>query len=411
MSRFTHSGVNASKAPSRLQIIVLGYIVRGPLGGMTWSDLTYVLGLAGLGHDVYFIEESGDSPWCCYDPTRQITDSDPTYGLQFAAETFARVGLGLSERWAYYDAHTSRWFGPCANRILDICTTADLVLNLAGVNPLHPWFINIPARAFIDKDPVFTQIRHLSDPAAITLAQQHTTFFSFAENFGSDRSVIPMDGLAWQGTRHPIFLDAWPATPAPAEGNFTTVMQWDSYPALEHRGLRYGMKSDSFAPYLSLPERASDILELALGGATAPRDLLRSKGWKLRDPIEGSASPWTYQAYIQQSKAEFSVAKHSYVVSRSGWFSERSAAYLASGRPVVIQETGFSDWLPTGAGVLPFSSPEEALAGIEEVNSRYAFHCKAARAIAEEYFDSRKVLPRLIEKAMNSGTVPAARSC
>jgi hypothetical protein len=161
------------------------------------------------------------------------------------------------------------------------------------------------------------------------------------------------------------------------------------------------MKSDSFWPYLDLPERAGRIFELALGSPTAPRALLRSKGWAERDSREPTRDPWTYQRYIQHSKAEFSVAKHGYVVSRSGWFSERSAAYLASGRPVVTQETGFSDWLQTGSGVIPCSTPGEALAGIEEVNSRYEFHCRAARVIAEEYFDARKVLPRLIEYAMS----------
>ena len=138
---------------------------------------------------------------------------------------------------------------------------------------------------------------------------------------------------------------------------------------------------------------------------SAPRDVLRSNGWTLCNPLEISRDPWTYQRYIQQSKGEFSVAKHGYVVSHSGWFSERSAVYLASGRPAVVQETGFSDWLPTGAGIIPFNTPEEALAGIEDINRRYEFHCRAARAVAEEYFDARKVLRRLVECAMN--TVPA----
>jgi hypothetical protein len=161
------------------------------------------------------------------------------------------------------------------------------------------------------------------------------------------------------------------------------------------------MKSDSFGSYLDLPERVGPILELAVGSPTAPRDLLRAKGWTVSDPIEAARTPWSYQHYIQQSKAEFGVAKHGYVVTRSGWFSERSAAYLSSGRPIIVQETGFSDWLQTGAGVIPFSTPEDALAGIEEINSHYDFHCRAARAVAEEYFDSDKVLSRLIDKAMN----------
>ncbi len=392
-----------SKTVSRLRIIVLGYIVRGPLGGMAWSDLHYLMGLVQLGHDVYFVEDSDDYP-SCYDPVRGITDTDPTYGLQFATSIFERFGLG--DRWAYYDAHTSRWLGPCANHILGICATADLLLNLAGVNPLRPWLMEIPVRALVDKDPVFTQIRHLSEDAARNRALQHTAFFSFGENIGLSRSTIPKDGLPWQATRHPIFLDAWSVMPGLEQGKFTTVMLWDSYPAREYNGRRYGMKSDSFGAYIDLPQKAGPIFDLAVGSPMVPRALLCSKGWALRDPREPTRDPWTYQGYIQQSKAEFSVAKHGYVVSRSGWFSERSASYLASGRPVLIQETGFSDWLQTGAGVISFNTPEEALAGIEEINSRYEFHCQAARAIAQEYFDSRQVLLRLLEDAINPTPTP-----
>jgi hypothetical protein len=166
------------------------------------------------------------------------------------------------------------------------------------------------------------------------------------------------------------------------------------------------MKSEAFLSYVGLPERAGRIFELAVGSASAPRELLRRKGWGLRDPLEATRDPWTYEDFIRRSKAEFGVVKHGYVVSRSGWFSERSACYLASGRPVLMQETGFSDWLPTGAGVFSFTTPEEALAGIQEINSHYENHCCAAREVAEAYFDARKVLSELIERAMNSPFAP-----
>jgi hypothetical protein len=163
--------------------------------------------------------------------------------------------------------------------------------------------------------------------------------------------------------------------------------------------VHYGMKSASFGPYMKLPEVVGRSLELAVGGA--PHELLTSNGWSVRDAAVETRDPCAYQRYIQQSKAEFSVAKQGYVITRSGWFSDRSIAYLASGRPVLVQETGFSDWMRTGCGVLPFTSPEEAIDGVEEINRRYAFHCGAAREIAEEYFDANNVLPRLIERAMN----------
>jgi hypothetical protein len=247
----------------------------------------------------------------------------------------------------------------------------------------------------------------LTDPAARLRALQHTAFFSFGENIGLRHTTVPRDGFPWQATRQPIVLDAWQVTPGPVQGKFTTIMQWDSYPALLYDGRRYGMKSNAFESYIDLPSKVGSIFELALGSASAPRTLLHDKGWALRDPLQLTRDLWAYQRYLQQSKAEFSVAKHGYVVSRSGWFSERSAAYLASGRPVLIQETGFSNWLPSGEGVLAFKTPEEVCTGIEKINRRYKFHCQAARAIAAEYFDARHVLSHLLELAMNTASTSA----
>jgi hypothetical protein len=161
------------------------------------------------------------------------------------------------------------------------------------------------------------------------------------------------------------------------------------------------MKSASFGPYKDLPALAGPVFELALGSASAPRAALRKRGWAIRDPLEVTRDPWTYQDYIRASKAEFGVAKHGYVVSRSGWFSERSACYLACGRPVLIQDTGFTDWLPSGSGVLAFRNPAEARAGVAEINDHYGRHCRAAREVAAEYFDARKVLGQLVDRAMN----------
>jgi hypothetical protein len=332
--------------------------------------------------------------------------TDPAYGMRFATAAFGRLGLGA--RWAYHDAHTARWLGPCAGGIRQVLREADLLLNVSGVNPLRPWFEGIPARVLVDTDPVFTQVRHLTDPAARRNALGHTAFLTFGENAPAGRSGVPDDGLPWAATRQPVVLDAWPVTPGPQGARFTTVMQWDSYPAREYGGRRFATKAESFTPYLDLPGRVGPVLELALGSASAPRPLLRQKGWLLRDPLEVARDPWTYQSYLQQSKAEFTVAKHGYVVTRSGWFSERSAAYLASGRPVVTQDTGLSGLLPTGRGLLTYTNPEEAVAAIEAVNGRYEEHCRAARDIAEAYFDARRVLPQLIERALNPAAAPAA---
>ena len=196
-----------SMGAGTLRIIALGFMVRGPIGGLAWCDLHYLLGLAQLGHDVYFVEDSDDYP-SCYDPGRGVTDIDPTYGLRFVDQTFDRVGLG--SRWAYYDAHNAHWHGPCADRILKICKSGDILLNRAGINnPLRPWLMGIPVRVFIDEDPVFTQIRHLAEPELKNNALRHTAFFTLAENIRHRKDLLPDDGLPWKVTRHPVFLDAW----------------------------------------------------------------------------------------------------------------------------------------------------------------------------------------------------------
>ena len=383
----------------RLRIVLLGYIVRCPLGGMAWHHLQYAMGLAELGHDVLFVEDSDDYP-SCYDPTTDSTGVDPTYGLRFADDAFQRVGL--SGNWAYYDAHTSSWHGPRADDAPRSVRAADVLLNLGGVNPLRSWSLDVPVRVFIDHEPALTQVRHLSDPRAMKLARQHNRFLSFGEKIGDPDCTVPDDGIQWWPTRQPIVLNAWPVTAGPRHGKFTTVMQWDSHPPGVLGDLRYGMKSDSFMPYLELPQRAGRIFELAVGSASAPRELLQSRGWHLRNPLEPTRDPWAYRDYIRESKAEFSVAKHGYVVTRGGWFSERSAAYMASGRPVLTQETGFSDRLPSGEGVVAFSTPDEAAAGAEDINARYESHCRSARDVIEEFFDSRKVLGALVE-SLSSG--------
>jgi hypothetical protein len=382
----------------RLRIIVTGYILRWPLGGNAWPYLQYVLGLSELGHEVYYLEESGDSPYCCYNAESGDNSTDPGYGLRFTAAAFDSVGLG--DKWAYYDVHTTSWLGPCAERVNDICTTADMLLRLpAMADSLRPWMEEIPVRALIDIDPVFTQLRHLRDPSASRDAHRYNAFFSFGENIPRGTSSIPDDGLPWVGTRPPIVLDAWPVTPGPEDGRFTTVMKWESYRNIEYDGVHYGMKAESFGPYMDLPRHFENQLELSVGGGKTPVDALKRQGWWLSNPLSVSEDMWTYQRYIQASKAEFSVAKQGYVISHSGWLSDRTGAYLASGRPALVQETGFSDWVQADGGLVAFRTPDEAAAGIEDISSRYRFHCRAAREVAEEFFDARKVLQRLLEQA------------
>ena len=391
--------VRSTGSRDRLRIVVAGYIVRCPLGGMAWHHLQYLLGLARLGHHVTFVEDSGDAPWSCYDPSRGVTDEDPSYGLRFTDRIMRQLGL---TRWAYYDSHRDQWHGPAADVVARVRSGADVLLDLGLVNPPRPWTSEIPLALTVDTDPVFNQIRHLSDPQRRARADRYDAHFTFAERVGRPEAYLPRDGFDWRPTRQPVVLDAWPATPAPPEAPFTTVMQWDSYPALEHAGRRFGMKSDSFGPFFDLPQRTRVPLELALGSRDAPRAELEAAGWRLRNPLVPTADPWKYRRYLRHSRGEFSVAKHGYVVASTGWFSERSANYLASGRPVVAQDTGFTDVLPTSEGLLAFSTADEAAAALEDVSADLARHGRAAREIARECFDSGKVLTRLLEDAFAS---------
>ena len=385
-----------------MRIVVIGWIIREPLGGMAWHYLQYVMGLADLGHDVYYVEDSDDRPFR-FHPWTETIDTDPAEGLEFADASFKRIGR--PDCWAYYDAHTTRWLGPAASKIPEVLATADLLLNVAAwVSPMRPWFDRIPVRVFVDTDPAFTQILHLTTPAAKQTALRHNSFFSFGERIGKPSCTIPDDGLAWRPTRQPIFLDAWsssPTTDPPSESNgmFTTVMSWDSYPAREYGGIEYGVKSHAFGPYLDLPRKSAGGFAMAVRRVPKKtRDALAEAGWVLSSPQRTSRDLDAYRDYIRGSKAEFSVAKHAYVITQSGWFSERGAAYLASGRPVLVQDTGFSEFLPSGLGLVAFRDPEEAAAGVKEIDGNYSAHCRAARDIAVEYFDSRKVLARLLDE-------------
>ncbi len=385
-----------TRSDNKLRIVVLGWFVRGPIGGSAWCKLQYVLGLLQLGHEVVFLEDSGDYP-ACYDPSRHTVDADPTYGLRFAHQAFKSLGI---EDWAYYDAHRDAWHGTYLDNIKTYCAEADLLINIGGSTRLRPWTLDIPRRIYVDQDPVFTQIRHLTDARARSHAEQHNVFLTTGYNVAKPISTMPDDGFDWQPFRQPVVLNQWPKCSPRPNGNYTTVMRWLSYSNQVWEGVDYGMKAETFPPYMTLPQCTDQVLEIALGSADAPRNELVEHGWVLQNPLEISRDLVTYQTYLQESKAEFSVAKHGYVVSRCGWFSERSANYLASGRPVILQDAGFSEWMEIGAGVLAFNNFEQALHALESSSAAYEYHADAARQIAETYFSSDKVLSRLIDLAL-----------
>jgi hypothetical protein len=382
---------------SRLRVVVLGYIVRGPLGGMTWHYLQYVLGLARLGHEVLYIEDSGDDPWSCYDPRTGEVGPDCAFGVAYASSVFE--GVGFSGSWGYYDAHTDTWHGSHGSKISKSAADADLLINVSGSNELRSWADGVPRRVYVDTDPAFTQVGNLKDSKRMNRTLAHNVFVSFGENVSTAESQIVDDGMPWRATRQPIVLEQWSVSEPIGGAPLRTVMQWDSYPKLDFEGQSLGMKSESFRDYLDLPGRTNASMEIAVGGPNVPWDELKKEGWRLVNPLEVARDPFSYREYIAGSAGEFSVAKAGYVSARTGWFSERSAAFLASGRPVVVQDTGFSTWLGVGSGVLTFSTPTEAESAIDEIQTRPAHHGRAARKVAESLFDSDAVLSDLVEVA------------
>lgn len=389
---------------TKLRVVVMGYVVRGPLGGMAWSDLQYLASLKALGHDVAYVEDSDDYA-SCYDPRSDETTVDPTYGLAFARDALDSVGLG--DRWSYFDAHSQSWHGPLSPAESSVFSEADVLLNLAGVNPLREWALQVPVRILVDQDPAFTQIKNLTDPARAAFTSDHTSFATFAVNIGDPACSVPDDGVSWRPTRQPVMADRYRATEGPVDGSFTTVMQWESYPPLEFDGKEYGMKSTSFERYLTVARSSEVPLQLAIGAPSPVRARLEEAGWRTLDPRPVTRSVGTYEAFMRGSRGEFGIAKHGYVTTESGWFSERSLAYMMNGRPVVLQDTGFSRWLPTGEGVFAFTTPAEAVEGLRAAAGDRRYGRKAAALVAE-HFDGRKVVQDLLEAATRKPSAPAS---
>jgi hypothetical protein len=405
---------------SRLRIVVTGLIAQHPLlGGVAWDYLQYAVGLARLGHDVYYLEDSGEWPYTA-DGGASGHDwiaHDPTPNVKHLMAVMAR--FGLTDRWAYRFPIRPRWFGLPHRQRRAVIDSADLLINVSGTLKRPQEYRTARRLVYIDSDPVFTQIKLAVPRRYLKFKKRlrtHDVFFSFGEAFSKG---VPGSGITWRPTRQPVLLSEWRHA-LPARDVFSTVMSWTSYRPLRYRGWRYGQKDMELRRFLDLPARVKPAtLEVALsrtqhaewqtddsGGTLiteGPRDLLHRMGWRVVDATELCADLDAYREYVQSSSAEWSVAKNGYVRGQAGWFSCRSACYLAAGRPVVVQDTGFGPVLPVGEGVVPFRSLEGAVAAIQEVEADYVRHARAARAIADEYFDSDKVLTRLVDEAMSQG--------
>lgn len=372
----------------RLKILLSGMVAGDPRqGGATWAVLQYLVGLEALGHDVIVVEPVS---W-------------QGVGSSLAGSPAARYfeSLGLVEgRAALLTAGGEETVGLSYRQVAEFARDADLLLNVSGMLRDERLLESIPIRAFLDLDPGFNQVWEATgEDMGFGLHTHHVTVGTLVGRAGCP---IPTCGCAWIHTFPPIALDLWPlAGPPSRDAAFTTVGHWRSYGSIEHGGIHYGQRAHSLRELIELPTFCSNRFQLALGihpDEVADLEALRANGWDLVDPLAVAGTPLAYAEFIRGSKAELSVAKSGYVDSRSGWFSDRSACYLASGRPVVAQDTGFGDRLPVGAGLLAFATVGEAAAAAERVNADWGRHSAAARELAEEHLEARKVLSTLLER-------------
>ena len=390
----------------KLTIIVTGYAATYPLGGATWDYLQYVLGFARLGHRTYYLEDTGRWTW---DVTQNTFSDDARASVAYLAKWLTALDPALAHNWAVRDVH-GHYYGMSQSQVAQLCREADVFINYSGSCVLREEYMHCQTKVYLDTDPLYNQagvpayVCGTADDTtrwAVDYMRQHDKFLSFGENIGKPFCTVPAALFAWQPTRQPIVLDYWNTPCSPARQVYTTVMSWQPLGgSATVSGIVYGGKHAEFGKVINLPRRTSQVLELAMGGGSPPLDLLRQHGWHVIESYAVSADPWKYREYIQTSKAEFSVAKHAYVATRSGWFSCRSACYLAAGKPVVVQDTGFSESLPTAEGIVAFSTEDEALAAIERVNRDYQHHAVAATRLAREFFDAQRVLRTLLDTVL-----------
>jgi hypothetical protein len=396
-------------------VVVLGMVGRMPLAGVAWQALHYLEGLRRLGLEVYYVEDTAEWP---YDPERNTISEDCAYAVEFLGRLMS--WWGCPENWAYVSATERRVHGLSESKLDRLLRRADALVNLTGATVLREEHLRVPVRIYLETDPVLPQIEVASgNRAAIAWLESHTHHFTYGENIGAADCGVPAGRFAYRATRPPVVLEWWPAQREPAASSpFTTVASWrQTAKDTRWRGETYTWsKHHEFLKFVDLPRLAGRPLELALAvrgcwseerGQWVARDeedaaalkLLRERGWRFANALAISKEILPYRDYILSSRGEFTVAKDQNVRLRSGWFSDRSACYLAAGRPVVTQDTGFGKFLPTGSGLFAFTTMSDVLAAFEAIDSDYPRHSRAAREIAEEHFRAEKVLAKLLDEA------------
>jgi len=391
-AQVTHPrSVNARR---RLRILVSGMIAGVPdQGGAAWAVLQYVLGLLRLGHDVVFVEALDDDA---------IRPAGAPLAASLNAATLDAIGsaFGIADRLAIVHAGTRHSHGIGYDDLQSFAKTADVLINLSGLLREPDLFEPAATRIYVDLDPAFTQLWSTEQGIDMRFAG-HTHFATVGLSIGSDDCSIPTCGLDWIPIVQPIVLDQWPVGSGIDRDALTGIANWRGYGSIDRAGVLYGQKAHSLRELIELPTKTTVPFQIALAiHPDEKRDLdaLSANRWQLVDPQDIAASPGQYREFIRGSWAEFGVAKSGYVHSRCGWFSDRSVCYLASGRPVLAQDTGFPTHLPTGEGLLAFDTMESALESIESIRRDYPRHSRAARRIAELVFDSDTVLGGLLEQ-------------
>lgn len=381
--------------------VVSGLIGLFPVGGVFWDYVQYALALERLGFEVYYLE---DTTFFSFDPELRDWDYEMRWepNVTYLENVLSEVSPDLGKRW-HFRGLDDRCYGIDRQEMAGIVADADVFLNTSGVCVLRDEYMPCRRKVLIDTDPGWNHFGRFPKADRERLSSDHgyrahDHFFTYATRIGASDCLIPDMGLDWHPTRPPVVLDAWAGADAPGLP-WTTVLTWDNaVMPLAHEGVEYGTKEREFPHIEDLPQHVSAPLEIAVGGNEPPVERWRANGWSIIDSIEISRSPESYRDYIHSSRGELSIAKHVYVATRCGWFSCRSICYMASGRPVVLQDTGFSDTIPTGEGVLAFVDREGAAAALDRVEASYETHATAARQVAEEHFAAEKVVSEMLNR-------------
>ena len=377
-------------------VVVSGALANKPRnGGEAWVRMEWVEGLRRLGFDVYFIEQIARD--LLRDGAGGPVPPERSGHVAFFRSVTQR--FGMEGKAALLDQQGDAIEGLEMEEIEGIADEAALLVNVSGHLRIPSLFNRYRKRAYIDLDPGFTQFWHVSGMDGAHLSG-HDFHFTVGLNVGESDCSVPTDGIQWHPLPPPVVLDAWPVVNGDPEA-LTTVASWrGSFGRIEHEGRTFGLKVHEFRKFIEIPERVPQRVEVALDIHPADSEdleALRRHGWQILDPCIVVPDPDAYRRFVQRSGAEFSVAQGIYVETACGWFSDRTVRYLASGKPVLVQDTGFSRVLPTDEGLLAFQSFEDAVARADEVASDYGTHRRAARRIAEEHFDSDRVLSRFLE--------------